>query len=192
MLMPPKVKITKREIIRSAFEITKESGIEAVTAKSIAKRLSCSTQPVYWVFDTMDNLRRAVMNEATKEYNKYLLTEIPELQRYKATGWNYIRFAKEQPELFKLLYMTDRQENISIAESNLDENKDYIISHIKEEYGLQEKAANDLYIEMWLFSHGIATMLVTKTVKLEDAEIDRMLTDAFLGIYRVIKEREAK
>lgn len=190
--MPPKVKITKEEIIRAAFEITKESGVEAVTAKSVAKRLNCSTQPVYWVFDTMDNLRREVTAEANKEYNRYLLTEIPGLPKYKSTGWNYIRFAKEQPELFKLLYMTDRQENISIAESNLDENKEYIIALIIEQYGLSQKAANDLYVNMWLFSHGIAAMLVTKTVRLEDDEISRKLTEAFSGMLKLFTDNESK
>lgn len=185
--MPPKTKIPKEDITRAAFEIAKESGIEAVTAKEIAKKLHCSIQPVYWVFETMDNVRRAVMEEATNLYNKYLLTEIPSLPKYKTTGWNYIRFAKEQPCLFKMLYMTNRQENTAIAESNLDANKDYIVSLIVSDYGLDVKDANDLYVKMWLFSHGIATMLVTKTVKLTDADISRMLTDAFKGMLLTCK-----
>lgn len=190
--MPPKIKITKEEIIRAAYEITKETGIDTVTAKSIAIRLNCSTQPVYWAFDTIYNVRQAVILKAVKEYNAYLLTEIPGLKRYKATGWNYIRFAKEQPELFKLLYMTGRQENTAISESNLDENKDYIISLITDDYGLNRTAANDLYVSMWLFSHGIAAMIATKTVKFEDIEISRMLTDVFMGMLRVIKDREGE
>lgn len=185
--MPPKVKIPKDEIIKAAFEITKECGIDWVTAKSIARRLNCSTQPVYWVFENMENLRVEVTKEANKEYNNYLLTEIEGLPKYKTTGWNYIRFAKEQPQLFKLLFMTERQRDTYIAESNLDENKDYIISLIIKDYGLLPKAANDLYVSMWLFSHGIATMLVTKTVKLDDADISRMLTGAFTGILKSIK-----
>lgn len=187
--MPPKVKIAKEEIIRAAYEITRERGIDAVTAKSIALRLNCSTQPVYWVFETMENVRYAVILTAIKEYNTYLLTEIPGLPKYKATGWNYIRFAKDQPELFKLLYMTGRQEDTAISDSSLDENKDYIISLITREYGLTQKDANDLYVNMWLFSHGIAAMIATKTVKFVDSDISRMLTDAFLGMLRNIEER---
>lgn len=186
--MPPKIKIPKDKIINAAFEITRERGIEEVTAKSIAKKLNCSTQPIYWVFDKMENLRTAIIEEANHEYNKYLLTEIKGLPKYKTTGWNYIRFAKEEPQLFKLLFMTERNKDTDIAESNLDENKDYIISLITKDYGLPPKAANDLYVSMWLFSHGIAAMLVTKTVKLEDADISRMLTGAFTGILKAIKE----
>lgn len=186
--MPPKTKIPKEMIIKTAYELTKATGIESVTAKSIAKQLNCSIQPVYWVFDTMDNLRNAVMNEAIKEYNDYLLTEIPNLSKYQAAGWNYIRFAKEQPHLFKLLFMTERQSNTPIGESNIDENKEYLLSLIQSDYGLNEKQANDFYVKLWLFSHGIATMIVTKTVSLNDKEIGKMLMDVLLGLLQTIKK----
>ncbi len=186
--MPPKTKIPKERIITTAYEMTKTSGIESVTAKAIAKQLNCSIQPIYWVFDTMDNLRKAIMQEAIKEYNKYLLTEIPNLSKYQSAGWNYIRFAKERPYLFKLLFMTERQSNTSISESNLDENKEYLLSLIKDDYSLNEKQANELYVRLWLFSHGIATMIATKTVCLNDKEIGRMLMDALAGFLQVIKK----
>jgi|AGTN01.1.fsa_nt_gi Transcriptional regulator len=186
--MPPKTKIQKEDIIRAAFEITNERGIEAATAKAIAKKLNCSIQPIYWIFDNMNNLRRAIIDESTKEYNNYLLTEIPGLNKYKAAGWNYIRFAKEKPHLFRLLFMTDRQENTNIAESTLDENKAYIISAIKELYGLSDADANGLYVELWIFSHGIATMAATKTVKLSDKDISRMLTNVLTGLLKNYKE----
>ena len=186
--MPPKTKIHKELIVNTAYEMTKTNGIDSVTAKAIAKQLNCSIQPVYWVFDTMDNLRKAIMQEAIKEYGKYLLTEIPNLSKYQAAGWNYIRFAREQPNLFKLLFMTERQSDTPIAESDLDENKEYLISLIKNDYDLNDKIANDLYVRLWLFSHGVATMIATKTVSLSDNEIGKMLMDVLNGLLQVIKK----
>lgn len=185
--MPPKTKSTKDMITQAAYGITKERGIYAVTAQAVAKKLGCSTQPVYWVFNTMDNLRSEIVKTANAEYNRYLLTEIKGLQKYKAIGWNYIRFAKEQPELFKLLFMADRQSQTDISNSNLDDNKSYILSLITEQTGLDETKANELYVDMWLFSHGIAAMLVTKTVKLSDETISQMLTDMYLGLLNRFK-----
>lgn len=186
--MPPKTKIPKELIIKTAYDMTKANGIEFVTAKAISKQLNCSIQPVYWVFDTMDNLRNAVMREAIKEYNNYLLTNIPNLSKFQAAGWNYIRFAKEQPHLFKLLFMTERQSNTPIGESSLDENKEYLLSLIQNDYALNEVQANDLYVRLWLFSHGIATMLATKTVSLNDKEIGKMLMDVLTGLLQTIKK----
>lgn len=189
--MPPKTRITKELLLQTAYELTKRSGIERLTAKAIAKQLNCSVQPVYWVFETMDNLRLAVIAEATKEYNRYLLTEIPNLLKYKAIGWNYIRFAKEQPQLFRLLFMTERQSDTPIGKSDLDENKAYILSLIRNDYGVSDTVANDIYIRLWLFSHGIAAMLVTKTVSLDDREIGQMLNDVFLGLLKNVRGNEA-
>ena len=71
----PKTKITREEIIRAALKITRERGIEAATAKEIAKKLKCSIQPVYWVFECMENLRAAVITEANKEYTAYVFVK---------------------------------------------------------------------------------------------------------------------
>ena len=59
--MPPKVKITKDAILKSAFNLTRKYGLDYVTAKSIAKDLHCSTQPIYWVFENMENLRKEIV-----------------------------------------------------------------------------------------------------------------------------------
>lgn len=136
----------------------------------------------------MDNLRKAIMQEAIKEYDNYLLAEIPNLSKYQAAGWNYIRFAREQPHLFTLLFMTERQRDTLIAESNLDKNKEFLISLIKNDYDLNDNLANDLYVRLWLFSHGVATMIVTKTVSLNDKEIGKMLMDVLNGLLQVIKK----
>ena len=186
--MPPKTKIHKELIVSTAYEMTKMNGIDSVTAKAIAKQLNCSIQPVYWVFENMDNLRKAIMQEAIKEYDNYLFAEIPNLSKYQAAGWNYIRFAREQPHLFTLLFMTERQRDTPIAESDLDKNKEYLISLIKNDYVLSDKAANDLYVRLWLFSHGVATMIVTKTVSLNDKEIRKMIMDVLNGLLQVIKK----
>lgn len=139
----------------------------------------------------MDNLRNAIIHEAIKEYNHYLFAEIPNLSKYQAAGWNYIRFAKEQPNLFKLLFMTERQSNTPIGQSSLDENKEYLLSLIQNDYDLNEKQANDLYVRLWLFSHGIATMIATKTVGLDNKEIGKMLMDVLTGLLQTIKKENS-
>ncbi|MDE5722470.1 MAG: hypothetical protein K2I30_07035 [Clostridia bacterium] len=84
--------------------------------------------------------------------------------------------------------MTERQSDTPIAESDLDENKEYLISLIKNDYDLNDKKANDLYVRLWLFSHGVATMIATKTVSLNDNEIGKMLMDVLNGLLQVIKK----
>jgi hypothetical protein len=44
--MPPKVKITKEEIIQTALFLVRENGEQAINARAIATALHCSTQPI--------------------------------------------------------------------------------------------------------------------------------------------------
>lgn len=104
--MPPKIKITKEEIVDTALNLVREAGEQALNARSIAAKLRCSTQPVFSNFETMDDLHNAVKETAYAEYQSYLKTEMEagKYPPYKASGMAYIRFAREEKELFKLLF----------------------------------------------------------------------------------------
>ena len=108
--MPPKVKITREDIINAAVGIVRRDGAQAINARELAAVLNCSTQPVFSNFETMDKLRLAVVHEADALCREYMRHEVEsgEFPPYKANGMAYIRFAKEERELFKLLYMRDR------------------------------------------------------------------------------------
>ena len=91
----------------------------------------------------------------------------------------YIRFAKEEKELFKLLYMRNRtQEQIP------DENRlwNHSENMIHQSTGLDGSAAELFHLEIWAFVHGIATMMATGFLDLEWELVSQMLTDAYLGL----------
>ena len=108
--MPPKVKTMKEAIVSTAVEIVREQGVQALNARAVAAVLGCSTQPIFSNFATMEELRLAVVYEADALYNDYIRREVEseEYPPYKASGMAYIRFAKEEKELFNLLFMRDR------------------------------------------------------------------------------------
>ena len=108
--MPPKLKILKEDIIKTAIHIVREEGSEALNARAIASFLNCSTQPIFSNFATMDELRLELIKKADQMCREYLQREVEAANYppYKANGMAYIRFAKEEKELFKLLYMRDR------------------------------------------------------------------------------------
>ena len=59
--MAPKQIITKEIILEAAFKITREMGFENVNARSLAKALGCSTQPIYSRYTNMDELKKKSM-----------------------------------------------------------------------------------------------------------------------------------
>lgn len=91
----------------------------------------------------------------------------------------YIRFAKEEKELFKLLFMRDR------THENVKESKEEMkpfIEILQQKLGLNEEDAYFFHTEMWMYVHGIATTLVTSYIEWDIEFISRMLTDGYEGM----------
>ncbi|MDE5717710.1 MAG: TetR/AcrR family transcriptional regulator, partial [Lachnospiraceae bacterium] len=71
--MPPKVKITKDMVIDAAFAIAREIGAENINARTVSKKLNCSTQPVMYHFSTIEELKKAAYEKANQYHTDYLM-----------------------------------------------------------------------------------------------------------------------
>lgn len=187
--MPPKVKITKEDIVKTAIELVREQGENAINARTVASALNCSTQPIFSNFVTMDELRGAVVAESYLRYLGFLNDEVERglYPPYKAFGMAYIKFACEEKELFKLLFMCDRRgENISFS---TDFNAS--VEMIMEANKVSKEKAQLMHLEMWTCVHGIATMMATSFLSLEWDLISGILSDVYHGIRsRQLEEEE--
>lgn len=179
--MPPKSRVSKETVLAAAVELVREEGAQALNARALAKRLGCSTQPVFSNYATMEALRAGVIAAGMERYHGYLAESMGSgrYPPYKASGMGYIRFALEEKELFKLLFMRDRSGEV-IGE-DLEE-VGPIIALIQEKTGMSFDRARQFHLEMWLYVHGAATMLATGYLPWTMEDIDTMLTDAFEGL----------
>ena len=188
--MPPKVRITKEEIIKTAVEVVRCDGAETLNARVIAKELGCSTQPVFSNFASMEDLKHAVVDAADDLYQQYIKREIElgKYPEYKASGMAYIRFAKEERELFKLLFMRDRSdETVPNETGELQE----IYGIAQTSTGIDEEKIKLFHLEMWAYVHGIAAMTATNYLQLDTDLVSEMLTDAYQGLKNRYKTEEA-
>ena len=181
--MPPKSKFTREQITAAALEIASQQDISCVTARAVGKKLNSSARPIFTVFKNMEEVTGEVKKAAREMYNEYVKEGLKEEIHFKGVGKAYIKFAVEQPKLFRLLFMseTDRSDAISVLPV-IDDNYDNILSSITEQYGLPAKDALSLYSHLWVYTHGIASLCATKTVKFSEEEISGMLTEVFVSI----------
>lgn len=179
--MPPKIKVTKDDIVNAALQIVRIHGAQAINARALATMLGCSTQPIFSNFATMDDLHLAVAQRADSLYREYQQKEISSNQYpvYKANGMAYIRFAKEEQELFKLLYMCDGSGAPIPDEADLFYSMKELVHH---NTGLDNAGATLFHLEMWAYVHGIATMFATGYLDLDWELVSKMLTDSYLGL----------
>lgn len=179
--MPPKVKITRDDILRAATELTRAEGAQAVNARRVAGWLGCSTQPIFSNFATMEALHAAVKQAANERYQSFLQTDMADgkYPAYKASGMAYIRFAREERELFKLLFMCDR------SGQTIPEDRESIrplLELIQRNLHIDEDAAFRFHMEMWIYVHGIATMIATAYLDWDEEMVSDLITDAYMGM----------
>ncbi len=181
--MPPKLRFTREEIVRAALELARAGGMTAVTARSLGAKLGSSTKPIFGIFRNMEEVQQEVLKAADECYQSYQRQEMArgEYPPYKASGMAYIRFATEERELFRLLFMRDRSHE-EIPQDTEELRR--MAALIQRSTGLEESAARQLHLEMWVFVHGIATMVATAYLPWDVEWVSRALTDAYLGLKR--------
>ncbi len=188
--MPPKSKITKEDIILAALDIVRESGADALNARALAGKLGCSTQPIFSNYPGMEALKSDVIERANALYLSYLAKDMAENKYppYKASGMAYIRFASEEKELFKLLFMRDRTEETAQKSEDFEQ----IVALLQKSYGFSRDKAELFHLGMWVYVHGIATMVATNYLAWDTELTSRMITTAFLGMQKQFLSEEEK
>ena len=89
-------------MVEGAFELVRREGHDALTARSLAAELGCSTQPIMYRFPDLAELREEVYRRADEFHTRYVL----EGGDLVGMGLRYVRFAAEEPELFRLLFQS--------------------------------------------------------------------------------------
>ncbi|HJD03550.1 MAG TPA: WHG domain-containing protein [Candidatus Mediterraneibacter caccogallinarum] len=179
--MPPKFKFTREQIVAAALEVTRKNGITGLTARGLAAELGSSAKPIFGLFQNMEEVQREVVSAANTLYQSYIKKGMADnkFPPYKASGIAYIQFAKEEKELFKLLFMRDR------TDEKIEENREEIrpiLDLIMKNLGIDENEAYFFHLELWLYVHGIATMIATNYLEWDIEFIDKALTDAYQGL----------
>lgn len=178
--MPPKVKISKKDIINKGLELIRNKGEAAINARYLASALGCSTQPIFSNFESMEDLYAQLITEAYKLYLDFIQNELKDgkYPPYKAYGMAYIRFAKEEKELFKLLFMRDRTGEELSTSPDFEQS----VEMIMKANNFSREIATLMHLEMWAFVHGIAVMMATSFLELDEELISNMITDVYQGL----------
>ena len=172
--MPPKRKFDKEDILNAATEII-ASG-EELTARAVAKKAGCSTQPLFSCFADMREVKKEVYSRAIQIYKEYVYKVRENVPFYKATGIGYVEFARKKPNLFKLLFMSNSTEGAD--EIPLDD----VIEIVQNATGYPYEAAKNFHFYSWIFVHGIASMIASGFIDWDEETVDKALTTEFVAI----------
>ena len=195
--MPPKARITKDMVADAAMEVIREKGYENLNARAVAEKLSCSTQPVLYSFATMEELKRAAYARADGFHTAYLLNTPPECDPVLGIGLNYIRFAVEEPRLFRFLFQSGYVTENNLGEMIDSEELAPVITAMQEgarQDGCEmtEKQVKDVFLTVALFAHGYASIIANNHLEYDEKLIAQHLERCWNGAVFAATQAEAE
>ena len=181
--MPTKIRISKDMILDAAFEIVRKDGMEKLSNRELASKLKCSIRPIYYQFENVEEMQKELYLKIEQYFYKFILDNmVKEIPKYKQVGINYIKFAKKEKKLFQTLFMTDVGLTPDAFVSKAGEDYKEIEKFIKISANIKEEDIKDFHTKMWIFCHGIATLVANDTIKLTDNQIQDLLSCEFQAL----------
>ena len=182
--MPPKPKFTKEEIIAAALALVSEKGMEALTARELGARLGSSARPIFTVFDSMEEVQRAVRAAALRRFEGFAEKALHYTPAFKQVGMQMILFALEEPKLYQLLFMSEISgaRNFDDIFAELGPLADTCVAVISRDYGLTAQDARTLFEHVWVHTFGIGALCATGMCRFSVAEINEMLGQDFMAM----------
>ena len=180
--MPPKAKITKGMILDTAMEITRQSGFDAVNARSIAARLHCSTRPLFTCYTSMDELKQQFLLFAYNFYERFVSDYEKNIQVKPCLllPLSYLEFAKAEPFLFKLLFVSDMDLDLIRANDFYREIGNQQKAELfSRQMGLSPQKGKEIFLDLFLYTHGLAVLTATGKASFDLAAQEQRL-EAFL------------
>ena len=188
--MPPKAKITKEMIVDAAFDIARETGAENINARTVSQKLKCSTQPVMYHFATIEEMKKAAYKKADSYHSEYLMNvESSQKSVMLGIGMNYIRFAMEEPHLFRFLFQSNYFNGTTLLEMIDAEELYPVLSAMQRSVGGNTDQVKEIFITIFLFAHGYASIIANNSLKYDEEIIRSHLERAYKGAVSAVKEK---
>ena len=178
--MPRRPTITKDEMVEAAFTLVRREGHAALTARSLAAELGCSTQPIMRQFPALSELRELVYERADAFHTTYILAGKDLLE----IGERYIQFAAEEPALFRLLFQSGHFDGTSLQELIQAPAIAPLLTAVELETGAGDNTAAQQFEALFVAVHGYASLIANNAMPHDAAAIRETLVAIATGLER--------
>ncbi len=177
--MPPIVRFSREAVLDAAYQLIRREGPAALNARAVAKELGGSTQPIFRLFSGMEELKQAVIELTLQTWKTSLSQRLQESAfPYLTIGMSFLLFARDEPELFKLLFMRDRVSDGSCTDYNVN----WGIPLIEDTVKVDVETARKLYDRNWFYCYGLAVSIATKYIScMSECHMRQLLVESLQG-----------
>lgn len=187
--MPAIAKVTKEMIIDAALEIAKEMGAENINARTVSQKLGCSTQPVLYHFKTIEDVRIAAHKKGFECHINYVTNLSGKYERpMLEVGMRHIQVAVEEKNLFRFLFHSNYYTGVSLSDWLAGENFGSLYSILKRQAKVDNRQAYNIFSQIFLVTHGIASLLASNAMVYDEAYCVKALSNAYFGTMYLLEE----
>jgi len=173
--MARKIKFSKEDILKKSVEYIKEKGYSDLTVRELAKYIGCSTQPIFKNYNNFGQYKIDLKDYLRKDYEQFIFKLVDKEDYLYTISYAYALYAKKEPNIFSSLFMADLAGSRTVREVlDTDRNKETIIAMTKQ-YNISLEKAEKVYRDVRFYTHGMATQLCVKSIKLEEKEIKELI-----------------
>lgn len=188
--MPPKTRISRDMIVNAALSVVRESGFENVNARTVSRRLHCSTQPVMYHFATIDELKRAAYARADQLHSEYIMNTPPGQDPILGIGLQYVRYAVEEPQLFRFLFQSGYAAENNLPDMIDSEELKPVLAVMQAGLGMDAARTRAVFLTVALFAHGYASIIANNSLEYDEELISEHLERAWTGAVLAANQEE--
>lgn len=163
--------LTKENIVRSAVKLINESGWDSLNARSLAKQIGISTKPLYRIYSNMDEIKSDTLSEIYRQYDEFINSKIDNSKALLTLCIAYVDFANNYKNLFVSLFLSDNLKWQKIEDVFDEKWNQGVIINLVNKHGFSFDEAKELFLHMWLYANGLATLIATNQIKLDEEKI---------------------
>lgn len=190
--MPPRPKFTRDEVIDIAYEIARSEGIEAVVAREVGKRLGTTATPIFTYFEKMSDLKDEIYHRAQQECAEYMRGCMEYRPAFKEFGMRWVRFAKNEPKLYNLLFLSSYEKQKTRGFVNIDflDVMDELKQSVMETFRISAEQTERLINDMCIYSQGLAAVVINTDNEMSEERISACLSNMCISLVAGYKLRD--
>ena len=130
---------------------------------------------------TVGKFDRAAYGKADRLHSEYMINTAPGQDPILGIGLNYVRFAVEEPQLFRFLFQSGYAEEKSLLEMVDSEELVPVLEAMREGAGLSLRKTRNVFITVALFAHGYASIIANNHLEFDEKLISEHLERTWNG-----------
>jgi len=163
--------ITKEELLKVAMNMIEKNGAECINARNLAKEAGISTKPIYRLYNSLEDLKKDANEIIKKEYDEFIMKRVDNKNALITVCVAYIEFAQMHKNYFRSMFLSNNLKWQSVNDVLNEKWNQSTIINLVNKHGLTFEEAKNLFMHVWLYANGLATLIASNELTIDNKEI---------------------